>query len=161
MPQLDPTFFVSQLFWLGVSFALLFVLMQFWALPSVTKVIEKREKVVEGDLQQAEKLQTEIQRLNEATEQTMRSAKAEATAMIKQALSEMRGSHHAQEKELTQTLTSHIKAAEEKMLAAKNEALKDIEEASFGLAEDMIKRLTNTNLDSQVLRSEIKEALRS
>lgn len=159
MPQLDPTFFISQIFWLGVSFALLFVLMQFWALPSVTKVIEKRHKVVEGDLKQAEQLQAEIERLTAASADNMKSAKAEATAMIKKAVGEMRADHHKQEQELADKLKTHLKTAEDKMFAAKNEALKDIEEASFGLAEDMIKRLTNANLDSNLVRTEIKTAI--
>lgn len=159
MPQLDPTFFISQLFWLGVSFALLFVLMQFWALPGVTKVIEKRQKIIEGDRHQAEQLKAEIERLTKSTEQNLRAAKTEASAMIKKATTEMRHEHQLREKELSIKLQTHIKTAEDKMNVAKNEALKSVQEASLSLAEDMITRLTNASIKKETIQSEITQVI--
>ena len=39
MPQLDPAGFIPQLFWLGVTFIVLYILMRWIAVPQVGHVI--------------------------------------------------------------------------------------------------------------------------
>ena len=54
MPQFDPASFVSQLFWFGVIFTLLYFAVVRPTLPKVGKVIDAREAQVGGDLDRAE-----------------------------------------------------------------------------------------------------------
>ncbi len=46
MPQLNPEFFVSQLFWLVVTFSFLLVFLWRISLPRIGSVLEKREKKI-------------------------------------------------------------------------------------------------------------------
>jgi len=54
VPQFDPASFVSQLFWFGVIFTLLYFAVVRPTLPKVGKVIDAREAQVGGDLDRAE-----------------------------------------------------------------------------------------------------------
>ena len=44
MPQLNPEFFISQLFWLVISFTFLFVFLWRISLPRIGSALEKRAK---------------------------------------------------------------------------------------------------------------------
>jgi F-type H+-transporting ATPase subunit b len=161
MPQLDPTFFVSQLFWLCLSFALLFVLMQFWALPGVTKVIQNRHKIIDADLKQAANQQQEVEKINKICAENMTKARATASDMLKKTIDEMKQYNQDRENELAATLQNHLKNAENKLLKSKQEALQDIENAAAELSHDIITKLANTSVDHQILRTEIKQAIGS
>ena len=46
MPQLNPEFFISQLFWLVVSFSFLLFFLWRFSLPRISSVLDKREKKI-------------------------------------------------------------------------------------------------------------------
>jgi F-type H+-transporting ATPase subunit b len=58
---LDPTTFPSQLFWLAITFALLYVLVRRVMSPRVGSVIEERHSRVKGDLALAEEIKRDTQ----------------------------------------------------------------------------------------------------
>ena len=57
MPQLNPEFFVSQLFWLAVFFTFLFVFLWRVSLPRIATVLEKRQNKIDENLSSAKELQ--------------------------------------------------------------------------------------------------------
>ena len=59
MPQLDPSSYVSQVFWLLVSFFLMLVMMKFVVIPRISVAIEERKRNIESYVKKAEKLQQE------------------------------------------------------------------------------------------------------
>ena len=50
MPQLDPSTYASQLFWLAVFFVLFYVFMRSVAMPRVDTILRTRETTISGDL---------------------------------------------------------------------------------------------------------------
>ena len=71
MPQLDPTSFSSQLFWLTVSFVALYMLLARFLLPRVKSLLEMRAKTIESDIEQAERLKSEAERASEQYEKAL------------------------------------------------------------------------------------------
>ena len=63
MPQLNPEFFVSQLFWLVVTFSFLFIFLWRISLPRIGNVLEKRDRKISDDLTTAKELQLEAQKI--------------------------------------------------------------------------------------------------
>ena len=53
MPQLNPEFFLSQLFWLIITFSFLFIFLWKFSLPRISKVLEKRESKINDDIESA------------------------------------------------------------------------------------------------------------
>ena len=51
MPQLDPTFYTTQLFWLIVIFTLLFLVVWKVALPRIANIREARRTRIDADLE--------------------------------------------------------------------------------------------------------------
>src|SRR5687768_5867887 len=84
MPQLKVPDFAPQLFWLAVSFVVLYVLMSRVGLPRIAVAIEARRQRREEDLARAARLKTEADEASAAFERTMSQARTEAQAVLKE-----------------------------------------------------------------------------
>ena len=51
MPQLNPEFYISQLFWLVISFTFLFIFLWRISLPRISTVLEKRSNKINEDIE--------------------------------------------------------------------------------------------------------------
>jgi F-type H+-transporting ATPase subunit b len=123
MPQLDPEFFVSQLFWLVVVFATLYFLMSKLVLPRISEVLEERQDKVDDDLARAEKLRIEAEAVLTEYEEALAVAREEAAGVLKQATDEMKAQAAEQQSAFSRKLAEQSKEAEDRILAAKTEAL--------------------------------------
>ena len=59
LPQLDVQTYASQIFWLVVSFIVLYFLVAKVAMPRISEVLEERQERIEDDLDKAETLKKE------------------------------------------------------------------------------------------------------
>ena len=50
MPQLDPTWFASQLFWLAITFVTLYVVLSRFVLPPLLEIIARRAQTAQDDM---------------------------------------------------------------------------------------------------------------
>ena len=72
MPQLEQIdTYLSQVIWLVISFAVLYVVMWKGALPRVADVLQERQERIDDDLDRAEKLKSEAEAALEAYEATV------------------------------------------------------------------------------------------
>jgi len=53
MPQLDPTTFVPQLFWLAITFVLLYLAMWKLVIPKIGEILQDRQIRIDNDLERA------------------------------------------------------------------------------------------------------------
>ena len=58
MPQLDPTYWASQAFWLILVFSVLYVSIAKFYLPKIKKNLDDRENKIKEDLDEANNLKT-------------------------------------------------------------------------------------------------------
>ena len=156
MPQLNPEFFVSQLFWLVVTFSFLFIFLWRISLPRIGNVLEKRERKISEDLTAAKELQKEAEKIQETIESQLKQARADSSDMIKS--SSLRLQEKAQveinklDKELdakieqsTQTIEKNKKDSASQIQSQINEITKLTlsKVASFDVSDDEIKSAVN------------------
>ena len=87
MPQLNPEFFISQLFWLVLTFTFLFVFLWRISLPRINSVLEKRESKINEDVAVAKQLQAEAEEIQKKIDNQLNQAKTETADLIKSAIS--------------------------------------------------------------------------
>lgn len=83
LPQFDPTWFASQVFWLAISFALLYIIFAKKTLPDISSVIENRKNHIQSDLETAEQLTAEADSVHDAYQENLNKAQNDATESIK------------------------------------------------------------------------------
>ena len=86
MPQLNPESFSSQIFWLIVSFSILFLIVHFFLLPKLKKVREKREETVNNYLSQTQKLNKQIDNIITQMDEELDKARNNFNKKIKEEL---------------------------------------------------------------------------
>ena len=83
MPQLNPEFFISQLFWLFVTFTFLLVFLWRISLPRISIVLEKRQRKINDDIATAKKLQEEAEEIQNLINEDLKKAKSESAELLK------------------------------------------------------------------------------
>jgi F-type H+-transporting ATPase subunit b len=141
MPQLDPAVFLPQLFWLGVVFIGLYLLMSKVALPRVAEVFDARATKIAGDLDKAGALKAEAEAAMQAYEKTQTEARAKAADLVRQAEATMASQKASREAQLGRELGDRLKAAEARIGTAKSAALGNLTQMSSEVARAAVERL--------------------
>ncbi|HVG80757.1 MAG TPA: F0F1 ATP synthase subunit B' [Methylomirabilota bacterium] len=142
MPQLEFADFLPQLFWLSVSFILLYVLMSRFALPKVATVLVERDRQIEEDLARAERLKREADETLRAYDAALREARAEAQNLHRQISAENSALAGSREQAFAADIGARTREAEERIDAAKRRALADLPTVASEVADSAFRRLT-------------------
>src|ERR671937_893360 len=84
MPQLHFHTFPSQIFWLVVTFAVLYWLMAKVALPRIQRIVEESRNRIDTDLEKAAQMKAEAEAVIAAYEKAIADARAQAQATMKE-----------------------------------------------------------------------------
>jgi len=141
-PPMDATTFPSQIFWLVIFFALLYLLMSKVALPKMAAVLERRHKTIEGDLAKATALKNETQAAIDSYEKALADARAKAQGIAAETRAKMNAEMEAERAALEKTLAAKTADAEAKIAAAKAQAMKDVGEVAAETAAEIVAELT-------------------
>jgi F-type H+-transporting ATPase subunit b len=157
LPQMDTTTYTSQLFWLFVCFAALYLLMARLALPQTAKVLANRQQRVEGDLSAAQNLKDEADKVKSAYEKDLAKAQdaaAAATAAAERSISEKIAEEQSR---FTEASRKRLAAAEQNINKAKAEALQSLADIAAEIAAEMASKVA----DVQSNKTEAKKAVLS
>jgi F-type H+-transporting ATPase subunit b len=160
MPQLDPTVFAPQLFWLAITFVVLLVLMWRLALPKVGAVVVMREERIQGNLKKAEQLKSEAEAILAAYQKAIADARAAAQAEHARAAAAIMATTEKREAEFTQRLNGETAAAETRIAAAKSQAMESVRGIATDLAQMMAEKLVGAKLGSQAAASAVDAAIK-
>ncbi len=159
MPQLAQIdTFLSQIIWLVISFAVLYVVMWKAALPRVADVLQERQERIDDDLERAEKLKTEAEAVLEAYEATVAKAQAEAQAILRAGADAFAAKAVARHDEVSARLARETDAAESRIDEAREEALANVrfvagEVAQAAAAKLIGAKISEPDADDAVQRS--------
>ena len=148
MPQLDPTHFPTQLFWLAVCFAVLYLAMWKLALPKIADVLHERQERMDDDLEKAETLKADAQLILEAYQKTMADGRNEAQSILKAAKEKSSAEGAARMDELAKRLAIETANAEARIAAAQQQALANIRGVATEAAQAAATRLAGREVSS-------------
>lgn len=159
MPQLQQLgTYPSQVFWLFVTFVVLFLIMRFAVIPKITRVLEQRRDKMEGDLDRAAALKEEAEATLAEYEAAVASGRAKAQQVIRQTGEEMSTRATAEHQELGQRLAQQIREAEARIGEARDAALADVQSMSAEVAQAAAERLAGLKVDKKSADAAVKAA---
>jgi F-type H+-transporting ATPase subunit b len=141
MPQFDPTWFPSQIFWLAVIFLAFYVVLSKLVLPKLGAAIEGREKQIEGDLARAGSLKGESDAMIATYEKALAESRAKAQAVRAETEAKLAKDAAAKSAELNAALGDKIKAAEAKIAEARRAALSNVETLAAEIAVEAARKI--------------------
>ena len=161
MPQLNPEFFVSQLFWLVVTFSFLLVFLWRISLPRIGNVLEKRERKISEDLTVAKELQLEAEKIQEIIENQLKQARADSYEMIKSSSISLQEKGQVELTNLDKELDAKIEHSGETIEKIKNESVSKIQSQIYEITKLTLSKVASFDASDEEIKTAIKSAKRS
>ena len=89
MPQLNPEFWVSQIFWLTITFGILYVILSKLILPKISANLESRKSQIVENIEAADKQRRQSELNFAEYEKIVQNSKNEAKSYFKQSREKM------------------------------------------------------------------------
>lgn len=154
-PQLNPAWYPSQIFWLFVTFTLMYLLMSRMALPRVGEVLETRREQKDGNLRRAEQLQDEAAKVRDAYEAALSKAHESAQEALGAAEQEIAEKLAAESARFAELSRKRIATAEQGIEKAKEEALSSLADISADISAEIVAKIAGV----QVTKADAKKAV--
>jgi F-type H+-transporting ATPase subunit b len=155
-PPFQTENFAPQLIWLVLIFGVLYLLMSRIALPRVGGIIENREAKIAADLDASRELQAKAQAAAAANDETIRLRREEAQNIGRDAQQKIAAETAAQRARAEAEAAEKIRAAEERIGAAKAAALANVEGIALDAAATIIEKLTGAPADRAAITAAYK-----
>lgn len=160
-PPFQTENFAPQIVWLVVIFSVLYVLMSRLALPRVGGIIENRAAKIASDLDASREMQAEAQAAAKANDETLRLRREEAQAIGRDAQQKIAADAAARRTAAEADAAEKIRAAEARIVAAKNDALANVEQIAVEAAAAIVEKLTGARADLSQLKAEFQRSVKS
>ena len=141
MPQLDPSTFGSQLFWLLACFGALYLVLSFIVVPRISKTLATRAETLESDLAAAETFRSQAETALQAYEDALAEARSRALALAQEMRAEVQAETDRQKAELDANLAEQAAAADVALMAARDAAMAGLKDAAAGLVGDIMEAI--------------------
>ena len=143
-PPFESQHFPSQLFWLALTFILLYVLMSRIALPRVASIFAERSKRISDDLAAANRFKEQSEAANAAYLKSLADARARAQGIANATREEQSAQAAATNKKLEAQLHEKLAAAEQSIAATRTAAMGNVAGIATETASAIVERLIGT-----------------
>ncbi|GAB4362705.1 MAG: F0F1 ATP synthase subunit B [Kiloniellaceae bacterium] len=157
MPQLDPAVWPTQLFWLAITFSILYLVIWRVALPRIADVLEARQRKLDDDLKKAAALKDEAETILAEYEKMRADAQASAHAVLQKTQNEMKAEAERQSHDVAARLAKQTEEAEARIAEAKAAALASLE----GTVSEVVAAATEKLIGVKAGDQEIARAVSS
>ena len=157
-PPFDTRQFPSQLFWLFVTFILLYVVMAKVALPRIGSIFEERDKLVSDDLAEAERFKEKSNAANAAYQQSLADARARAQSIVDAMREQQAAAAEKSNRELEEQFRARFAAAEATIANTRQDAMTHTTEIAAEVAADIVKWLIGISPNAEEIARALREA---
>ena len=161
MPQLNPEFFVSQLFWLVVTFSFLLVFLWRISLPRIGNVLEKRERKINEDLTAAKELQAEAEKIQDMIENQLKKARADSSEMIKSSSTILQEKAQVELTKLDKELDAKINKSALEIEKNKSDSISQIQNQINEITKMTLSKVVSFKVTDDEIKNAIKNSERS
>ena len=156
MPQLDPSTFGTQLFWLGICFVALYGVMALIVLPRISSTLQARASQLDGDLAEAEALRERAETALAAYEEALAEARSRALTLAQDMRAEVQAETDRQKAALDAKLAEQAQAAEVAMTKARDAAMDGLSDAASALVGDVMDAIGTVKADDAAVAKAVK-----
>ena len=147
MPQLNPEFWTAQVFWLILTFSILYLIVWKIFLPKITYSVENRKSRIVNDLDEAQKLKESAEKKLSEYNKIIERSKQEAKKIIDDARKRLDQDIVNKKKDFNSQIDKEISAVEKEIEDLKKTSISDISKIASDTASDLIKKIVNTEIN--------------
>jgi len=148
MPQLNPEFWISQIFWLTITFGFLYVILSKLILPKISANLEIRKSQISDNVEAAENHGKESEIKIAEYEKKVQNSRNEAKSHFKQAREKLLKDINLKKNSLEKELNEEIQKAESEIKELRDRAPEKINKIAVETSADLLQQLIGADVNS-------------
>ena len=157
MPQLNTKFWFSQIFWLILTFGILFVVLSKLILPKISKNLEIRKSQILENIETAEKQRQESENKIKEYEKIVLESKIEAKNYFKKAREKVLKDIDKKRKVLEINVNEEIAKVEKEIAELKNKSSETINKIAIETSSDIVKELIGIQVNNSSISATVED----
>ena len=160
MPQLNPEFWFSQIFWLIITFGIMFILLSKLVLPKISENLETRKAQILENIEAAEKQREESDNKIKEYEKLILNSKNEAKDFFNRAREEILKDIDKKRENLEKEINKEINKVEKEILDLKNKSPEKIRKIAIDTSSDIVKQLIGVEVNNSSISAIVEDVSR-
>ena len=148
MPQLNPEFWVSQIFWLTLTFGILYLVLSKLILPKISANLESRKSQISDNIEAADKQREDSEAKLKEYEEIIHKSKNEAKNIFNQAREKALKDISSKREVLDKQIDEEIKKAEDEINQLRKDAPAKINKIAIETASELTHKLIGAEVNN-------------
>ncbi len=157
MPQLNPEFWISQIFWLIITFGILFTILTKVILPKISDNLETRKSQILENIETADKQKEESQKKIDEYEKIILESKLKAKSYFNEAREKILDDINKKRAALEKDLDEEISEVEKELSDLKNKSGEKINKIAAETSAELIKELIGEDVNSSSIAAIVED----
>ena len=159
MPQLDPEFWFSQIFWLVVTFGILYLVLSKLILPKISDNLEARKSQVLENLELAEKQRNESEAKLKEFDNIILKSKIDAKNLFNESRRKLLDDINNKRQKLDEEIDKEVKIVESEIVQLKKKSPEKINKIAIETSADLIKQLINADINNSSITAIVSDVV--
>ena len=157
MPQLNPEFWISQIFWLIITFGILFIFLTKVILPKISDNLETRKSQILENIETADKQKEESQKKIDEYEKIILDSKLKAKSYFNEAREKILNDINKKRAALEKDLDEEISEVEKELSDLKNKSGEKINKIAAETSAELIKELIGEDVNNSSITAIVED----
>ena len=157
MPQLDPTYWASQAFWLILVFTVLYISISKFYLPKIKDNLDNRENKIKEDLENANKFKEDSEAKLKEYDLILENAKKEVLKIHFESKSTLDKDIQLKKESMEKEIEKEILKAQKEILDLKQNSVASIQNISENIAATIIKNISGDKLNESSIKAAVND----
>ena len=157
MPQLDPTFWASQAFWLILVFAILYISVSKFYLPKIKNNLDNRENKIKDDIENANKFKEQSEAKAKEYEVILQNAKKEISKIHFESKNILDKDIQSKKEVMEKEIEKEIFKAHKEILELKKNSITSIQNISESIVMNIIENISGDKLNENSIKATVED----
>ena len=160
MPQLNPEFWISQIFWLTLTFGILYIVLSKLILPKISDNLESRKSQILENIEAAEKQRQNSEEKLKEYEEIVSKSKMEAKNIFNQAREKALKDIVAKKDVLDKQIDDEISKADQEIKELQKSAPDKINKIAIETSSELIQKLIGAEVNNSSISAIVDDLSR-
>ena len=157
MPQLDPTYWASQAFWLILVFTILYISISKFYLPKIKNNLDNRENKIKEDLENANKFKEQSDAKLKEYERILENAKKEVSKIHFESKNILDKDIQSKRNVIEKEIEKEIQKAQKEIAEIKKNSVTSIQSISENIALNIIENISGDRLNESSIKAAVND----
>ena len=157
MPQLDPTYWASQAFWLILVFVILYIATSKVYLPKIKKNLDDRDNKIKEDLDNANRFKDESEKKLKEYEMIILNAKKEVAKIHLESKNILDKDIQSKKAKMEKEIELEISKTQKEIIELKKKSINTIQNISTEIASNIIENISGDKLNESSIKATVED----